>query len=787
MAEEARSALTGMFHFARLFPAIVGFSAITGQIVLLRELMVLANGNELSLGMMLAAWLAWNALGSTLGTHIVRLREDARALSGALAAGCGLSLPATILALRWSRSLITPLPTELLSPWATLLISAGCLGVFCALSGCLFSAAVRLYVQSQEVSLKRALGYVYLLETVGTGVGGILASMVFLRVLGPLQIGVFICTVDLCVAIILLLRARNAFRMGLIGMVCGAGIWTILIEAARIERRSQQKQWGQLRVIAAKDSIYGRITVTDTGGMRSIYEYGSILANIPDKAAAEEMVHYALLEHPMPTRVLLIGGSATGAIAEMLQYRSVNEIDVVELDPTLVSIYAQLVSGGPADGDRRVRENFGDGRQYLRAARAKFDVILLNVPDPETAQWNRFYTVEFFQVARERLASGGILGLQLRSSEEFLSADRAEFLRCILATMGQAFPHIAMIPGDPMHIFGAAKADVLTEDPEVLIARLKERKLQTQYVNEYFIPFRLSAERIAYTREKLQPRTVTPINRDFHPTAYYFAQTLWSSQFRTGYGIWLRRLAQIPSAALFGCAAAALLVLAFVRWRPRSQEMRVVAAARWSVFASGYVLITVQILVLLVFQSIYGYLYYELAMLVGVFMAGIALGSWMGLGLACDGRWPWFVAGNQVLMAASAPLVMMAATLVSHAPAEAAGKPIAAMSFSLLAFVCGIPGGMQFTIAAELGVGSHQPQRREIAEGSGVLYAVDLLGGGVGALLVCGFLVPIYGLWDTALFATLLSLACGSFRMWRAGVIGSAHGAGDCRKALPGC
>jgi spermidine synthase len=46
--------------------ALTGFSAVVGQIVLMRELIVVFNGNEISLGIMLATWLLWTAAGSSL-------------------------------------------------------------------------------------------------------------------------------------------------------------------------------------------------------------------------------------------------------------------------------------------------------------------------------------------------------------------------------------------------------------------------------------------------------------------------------------------------------------------------------------------------------------------------------------------------------------------------------------------------------------------------------------------------------------------------------------------------
>ena len=77
---------------------------------------------------------------------------------------------------------------------------------------------------------------------------------------------------------------------------------------------------------------------------------------------------------------------------------------------------------------------------YLKSARDTFDVIIVNVPDPQTAQLNRFYTAEFFRSARDHLAPGGLLALQLRSSEETISPDLAEFLRCINRTLREVFP-----------------------------------------------------------------------------------------------------------------------------------------------------------------------------------------------------------------------------------------------------------------------------------------------------------------------------------------------------------
>ena len=158
---------------------------------------------------------------------------------------------------------------------------------------------------------------------------------------------------------------------------------------------------------------------------------------------------------------------------------------------------------------------------------------------------NRFYTAEFFRSARDHLAPGGLLALELRSSEETISPDLAEFLRCIRRTLQEVFPYIVAIPGDTIHFFAATRPGVLTADPQTLIARLNERNLQPQYVREYFIPFRMMPDRMAQVREQLRPLASTPVNRDFEPVAYYFDIVLWSTQFKEGHSDWFRSAAHI--------------------------------------------------------------------------------------------------------------------------------------------------------------------------------------------------------------------------------------------------
>ena len=742
---------------ARVVLVLVGFTAVIGQIVLMRELIVLFNGNELSLGIMLATWLLWTAAGSSLAGLVARNLHKRELAVAAAECLCGFSLPVTVWTLRSARALFDTVPGELLGPVPMLLITLVCLSLFCGLSGSLFVFAARLYEQRCEVTGRLATSYAYLLETAGSALGGVLTSVLLLRVLGSFQIALVVSLLNLGVAASLLfaMRRRWVIVTAAAGMLLAFPLLAYV--APYLEASAQERLWKGFRVLGSEDSIYGKLTVVETGGMRSIYDNGAIFANVPDAAAAEEAVHYALLEHPAPKNILLIGGGINGSIAEALKHPTLERLDYVELDPALPAVYRHYFPAEYARSfsDPRVHIHHADGRLYLNTSGGKFDAILVNLPDPQTAQLNRFFTEEFFRSAREHLAPGGLLALQLNASENYISPQLAEFLRCIDRTLREVFLHVAILPGETIHFFAAEQPGVVTDDPQTLVSRLRSRNLQTLYVREYFIPFRMMPDRMAQVREMLQPLPTTPVNRDFQPVAYYFGAVLWSAQFRSSYAHALETAARVRFSSLLTSAAVLLLMLVVVSaWLATPRRGHVTAV--WSVCATGYTLMTLQILLLLAFQSVYGYVYGELAMLIGMFMAGLALGTWLGITRyrGADRRAVLrAVAMNQLLLAIDAPLLLVVVYLLARSSGAGASPWIAHVVFPALAVLCAVPGGFQFPVVTEIYL-----RGREAQSGTGTLYAVDLVGGCVGALLLAGFLIPVFGFWKTAWLAAVISV-----------------------------
>ena len=745
---------------------LAGFCAVVGQIVLMRELIVVFNGNEISLGIMLAAWLLWTAVGGSLSGVLTggwQLRmNNPRRMTAALQCLQAASLPTTIWVLRASKSIFQTVPGELVGPLPMLLTTLVCLSVICAVSGALFVAAARMFECEREVSARTAASSAYLLEAAGSAAGGVVASLVLLRYLESFQIAIAAGLLSLCMAAVLRLRMRARGVAGLVGAAILAAIPLLMLVGPALDKAAQERLWKGFNLVASRDTIYGNLAVTETGAIRSMYVDGVNLANAPDPSAAEEAVHYALLEHPAPQRVLLIGGGVNGAVGEALKHTSITRLDYVELDPALIEM-AQKYFPAQAEALADAHVHYADGRRYLKTAGDRFDVILVDVPNPQTAQLNRFYTLEFFSAARVHLEQGGVLAIELRSSEETLSPDLRDILRCIRKTLEEVFPHVVAIPGETIHFFAATEPGVLTADPLVLVARLQDRGIRTQYVSRYFIPYRMMPDRMKQVEGELRPVESTPVNRDLAPVAYSFDVLLWGAQFSSSYSDWFRRAEHLPFWEILGFVVALSMIIAGLAVLAVERKRRARLVAACCTAATGFTLMALQIFLLLGFEAVYGYVYHELSILIALCMGGIALGSRLGMRRVCGSNTAPYRAMTvtQLVLAVSCPALMLAVGLLAETKGVEMSWIATQAVFPALATLSGMLGGFQFVIAAQVFLRDDEGRSR-----LGLLYAIDLLGGSVGALVISTYLIPVFGFWKTAWLGVAINLIAAMVAGW---------------------
>ncbi|MDR3746639.1 MAG: hypothetical protein P4M04_00520, partial [Acidobacteriota bacterium] len=536
-SQQSQSSMQSMWRLRPLL-LLIGFTATTAQILLMRELLVVFYGNEISLGLLLASWLFWTSIGSSLfGRKTAWFFPGSRQAMAGLQILLALTLPLTILAARSSKGVFLNVPGEVLGPWPMFLTALVLLCPFCLFSGGMFSAGSRLICQETGAVPAGATGSVYLLEAFGSGIGGLIASLMLVRHYTAFQIAFCLGLLNLLAAASLIVRGPFWRKGAYVAISAVFAAVLFPFGAPWMEAVSLARLWQGFHLLTSQNSAYGNLAVVETDSSRTLLENGLVLFTVPDPQAAEESVHYALLQHRAPRSVLLIGGGLNGSAVEALKHPLIERIDVVELDPKIFELGRSYFAAEMVmlQHEPRVHLHATDGRLFLKSTPETFDVIILNLPEPQTAQLNRFFTVEFFREAAAKLNPGGILSFQLRASENYITPTLGSFLRCINRSLQEVFPEVTTIPGDNAHFFAATQAGTLTSRADDLLQRLKSRHLETSYVREYYLPFRMAPDRMLEMAEQIRPRPETPVNLDFAPVAYYFDIALWSTQFNGSY------------------------------------------------------------------------------------------------------------------------------------------------------------------------------------------------------------------------------------------------------------
>ena len=164
------------------------------------------------------------------------------------------------------------------------------------------------------------------------------------------------------------------------------------------------------------ESPYQRVEVYDTPQFGKLFRLdGRLMTSEKEEFFYHEcMTHPALLAHPNPQSVLVVGGGDGGSSEEIFKHPSVRRVVMAELDAAVIEVAREhlgQVHRGALD-DPRLEIRIGDGFEYVKHAAEKFDLIVLDLTDPDTPACH-LYSEEFFRLCRERLNPGGMMTLHL--------------------------------------------------------------------------------------------------------------------------------------------------------------------------------------------------------------------------------------------------------------------------------------------------------------------------------------------------------------------------------------
>jgi spermidine synthase len=668
-----------------------GIASVAVQLVFVREYLAQFEGNEIVIALIFFCWLVLGGIGTAAAKGLgERMLPPSGSNLGRLSCLLAIFSVLQVVAVRWLRDRVF-IHGASVGFSATLGYVAATIAPYALLVGFVLP-------YSMMVARRRSPDYpgnrIYLADNAGDMAGAALFSFFLVYWLTPFQV---LLAVHLPLLASLIKLPSEQPRRTL-----AAGILALIVLAAGVVWEDHLLPPREGRRMEYAESRYGRLEVVESGGQISFFSDGVPRLYSHDPALAEACVHFPLSQIDHPKRVLLVS-MVGGMLQEVAKYRP-DRVDYVELDPLAARMQGRFGLLPAMDGLTVIAK---DGRAHLTETSLRYDAILVNLPEPETYQVNRFYTAGFFELAKNRLAPGGVLSFAIEGVENYISTNRQQKLSSLANTARACFTHVTLLPGQRL-FFLCRDRPIRTDIPLLL----ETKGIDTRHIRRYFSGD-LTDLRIRRVNAAVDPGI--PQNLDLSPRLM-----------RLAFLGWFQRHGESPLGFALVLAAAAL-VYTFRLSRPQ-----------WVLMTTGCIGIGAEMLAIFTFQALYGYIYLRIGALVTVFLAGMFPGAWTGGRLAENRR--------RALMASD--LMMSALLLLFFLLIERQSLGSAAWVLYLFGLAVSFCCGFQFPLALALSGDDTAAISRS--------FSADLMGAAMGVLVVSLALIPLLGiLWTSLCLAAM--------------------------------
>ncbi len=726
---------------------IVGLSGVVAQALILRELLVGFYGNELTIGIVLANWIIMEAIGTLFAGKIIDRIRNIINLFILFQILFVISLPVSVYLARTFKHVIG-IPFGEAIGLSTIFVWSLLITLPVSIShGALFSAACKVYSLYAKDSQK-SIGKIYSWETIGTIIGGIAFTYIFLPKLNSFQSCFVICAANLLICLFLFRDIHRIARFTIIALLLIISTAVLSGGLGYLQSLSIKGQWPGQNVLSDRNSIYGNVVVTQQEEQYTFFYNGLpiITTPFPDKEFVEDFGHLPLLFHDDPKDVLVISSAAGGLLHEMLKH-PLKHVDYVEIDPLII----KMLKDFPTDltesefQDPRVHIINTDGRLFLRSTPESYDVILIGLSNQSVLSTNRLFTEEFFLLAKQKLKPRGLLALWLPGSLSYLSRQLMDLNSSILNGLNRNFAFVRIIPGDVNIFLASCDENIKNISSKEISQKIDRLHIENTLLKPAYLDYRLSNYWVDFFLGGLISAT-KKINQDSRPIAVFESLILWNKKFSSPVNQVLAFLGQINLKWVLFFVSLITAFLIYIRRKSKKGNLAVV----YSIATTGFFAMMSNLILIFTFQTFYGYLYHIIGLLISIFMAGVALGS-----IVMARKLEKATNPLKLLIFLEATIIVFSYTTALMLTGWASVKHFSSAIFFMLIFISGFLAGLEFSLASKLTLTG----KEKIGEVSGTLYCADLIGAGLAGFLGGMVFLPVLGLFNTFLVIIILKIS----------------------------
>ncbi len=774
------SSLPINYHNFKILLFLLGMIAVTNQVVYIREFIGILSGNEFIIGIIMSSWMMITAMGALFGikSKFFSLKKKMTNVV------CGISfqsfnkaiycllilclLPIVLISLLYYLKKQFYPPGTSLDPLTCIIASFITLFPVCFLSGYLFTVFSTALSESGK---KNLIGQSYAVESIGSLIGGLLFSLVLGRYFNSFRISCILACIVTISSGWIISNSKKApikasrrnkrqsistiinlipriFKAGAFGILVATIIklfvildikirkgylfpgWKfiipgffipVLIFALNPDNILKKLSFPSQKILSNKSTRYGNLLIASNAEQINIYENNNLQFYSDNTISKEESVHFAMVQHKQPKQILLICGGLAGMIEEIEKY-NVEQITYLESNPEIFEVLKDFTKDITKYPNVKIIKS--DIRKFIAGTNKKYDVILINLPAPSSLGLNRFYTGEFFKLIKEHCRPETVICTSLPSSANYAENNALLSYSTLYKTLGLFFKNELIIKGEKDYFLVSDRQ--LSGNISKMIA---ERKILTEYVNQYYFNDDLSAMRSKEMTSQFN--NSVPINSDFYPYLFIKQISHWLSYFGTPYKL----IIYVP-------------LLAFLLFFLLKTN-RITAG----LYTGGFTAASMEVTLLLAYQVYFGSIYLATALFIGIFMAGLAFGSSSNVIKYYPVLKQYYLLQFSIaIIAFSLPfLVLIIGNAINY-------TIITQIIFLLLILIIATGIGYEFLLASQLNLISY-------SKTSGTNYSTDLIGSAFGAFISTIILLPKFGLKWTCFLVAFLNIFSGVLAM----------------------
>lgn len=403
---------------------VTGFVALGSEVLWARFLGLVIRNTVHTFALTLTVVLVGIVIGSVLPSRAFDRARDRAWLLGVLQVATGLIVLALLLL---PPAFWHALPGAL--PVVALLMLPASI-----LSGAILPLAARIAV-ANPARAAAGVGRLVALNTAGGIAGSLVTGFGLLPLAGLAAAAVALTGLAVGGGIIAWL-AGGVRTPSRIAAAAAAVLAWLAIPAAFGTRVPHDHLAGGAEVLAVREGRMSNLAVVRHDGVQ-VLEIDRLWQGQDARTHQVVAGHLPMLLHPAPKRVLVVGVGA-GQTPSRMTLHPIERLDAVDIEPAVFDLVRAHFDHAWLD-DPRVHAIRDDGRSVVATARERWEVISLELGQPFRPGVGAFYTVEFYRLARARLAPGGLVS-QFVSTSSLPPAS----LRRVVATFLEVFPEATL-------------------------------------------------------------------------------------------------------------------------------------------------------------------------------------------------------------------------------------------------------------------------------------------------------------------------------------------------------